>query len=188
MDYYLDIKILEDPEFTAPILMNALFSKLHRALVEVSKHDIGVSFPDASKKSLGKKLRLHSTQERLAELESLPWRKGLGDFTQVSDITDAPQTGEHWLVQRIHVKSNPDRLRRRAMKRHNLTYEQAVKQIPDSAGKELDLPFVRIKSQSTGGQQFPLFIKQTAISDEPQPNEIQFSKYGLSSNTPVPKF
>ncbi|TDR06741.1 type I-F CRISPR-associated endoribonuclease Cas6/Csy4 [Marinomonas communis] len=188
MDHYLDIKILEDPEFTAPILMNALFSKLHRALVEVSNHDIGVSFPDAGKKSLGKILRLHGTQERLSVLESLAWRKGLGDFTLVSDVTEAPQTSEYWLVQRIHVQSNPDRIRRRAMKRHNLTYEQAVEQIPDSVGKELDLPFVRIKSQSTGGQQFPLFIKQTAISEASQPNEIQFSKYGLSSATPVPKF
>ncbi|MBM6551178.1 type I-F CRISPR-associated endoribonuclease Cas6/Csy4 [Marinomonas ostreistagni] len=187
MDYYLDIKILEDPEFTAPILMNALFSKLHRALVEVSNHDIGVSFPDAGKKSLGKRLRLHSTQVKLSELESLPWRKGLGDFTQVSDITEVPKTGEYWLVQRIHVQSNPDRLRRRAMKRHGLSYEQAVEQIPDSAAKALDLPFVRIKSQSTG-EQFPLFIKQTVISEGSQSNEIQFSKYGLSSTTPVPKF
>ncbi|SBT18147.1 CRISPR-associated endonuclease Cas6/Csy4 [Marinomonas gallaica] len=188
MDYYLDISILEDPEFSAPILMNALFSKLHRALVEVSNHDIGVSFPDAGKKSLGKKLRLHGTLERLSELESLAWRKGLGDFTQVSDITDVPKTDEYWLVQRIHVQSNPDRIRRRAMKRHNLTYEQAVEQIPDSSGKQLELPYVRIKSQSTCGQQFPLFIKQTAISEGSPPNEIQFSKYGLSSNTPVPKF
>lgn len=53
MDYYLDIKLMEDLEFSAPILMNALFSKLHRALVEVSQGEIGVSFPVLSGKTLG---------------------------------------------------------------------------------------------------------------------------------------
>ena len=33
MDHYLDIRLLPDPEFPAPLLMNALFTKLHRALV-----------------------------------------------------------------------------------------------------------------------------------------------------------
>ncbi|WP_417553024.1 type I-F CRISPR-associated endoribonuclease Cas6/Csy4 [Marinomonas fungiae] len=187
MDYYLDITILEDPEFTKPILMNALFSKLHRALVEVSNGDIGVSFPDATKKSLGKTLRLHGSDNSLGKLETISWRKGLGDFTQVTVITAAPEVNEFWLVQRVHAQSNPDRIRRRAMKRQGLTYEQAVEQIPDSVAEQLDLPFVRIKSQSTGGQQFPLFIKQTTVS-KPNHSDTSFSKYGLSSTTPVPKF
>lgn len=186
MDHYLDIKILEDPEFTAPVLMNALFSKLHRALVEVSNGDIGVSFPEATKKSLGKTLRLHGCASNLTKLEALPWRKGLGDFTQVTALTTTPEVNEFWLVQRVHAQSNPDRIRRRAMKRQELTYEQAVAQIPDSTAEQLDLPYVRIKSQSTG-QQFPLFIKQTVVS-ELNHSGTSFSKYGLSSTTPVPKF
>ncbi|MBD3587540.1 MULTISPECIES: type I-F CRISPR-associated endoribonuclease Cas6/Csy4 [Salinimonas] len=187
MDHYLDIKILEDPEFTAPILMNALFSKLHRALVAVSDNDIGVSFPSANRSTLGKQLRVHGTKERLEQLEQFPWRKGLGDFTNVVGINKTPDTKEYWLVQRMHVQSSPDRLRRRAMKRHSLTYDQAVERIPDSAGKRLDLPFIRIKSRSTNGQQFPLFIKQTLLA-EVKTSAIFFSKYGLSATTPVPKF
>lgn len=187
MDHYLDINILEDPEFTAPILMNALFSKLHRALVEVSNGDIGVSFPKASKKSLGKTLRLHGSQHRLTQLEALPWRKGLGDFTAVSAIAAAPDVNDYWQVQRVHVQSSPERLRRRAMKRHGLTYDQAVAQLPDSVAESSELPFVRIKSQSTGGRQFPLFIKQTVVS-ESNHSDIGFSKYGLSATTAVPKF
>ena len=187
MDHYLDIKILEDPEFAAPILMNALFSKLHRALVEVSNGDIGVSFPEATKKSLGKTLRLHGFESSLTKLEALAWRKGVGDFTQVTGVSAAPEVDEFWLVQRVHAQSNPDRIRRRAMKRQGLTYEQAVEQIPDSVAEQLDLPFVRIKSHSTGGQQFPLFIRQTTVS-EPNHSGTSFSKYGLSASTPVPKF
>lgn len=186
MDYYLDITILEDPEFTKPILMNALFSKLHRALVEVSQNDIGVSFPRASKKSLGDKLRLHGSQSRLEELETLPWRRGLGDFTSVTKVTKIPSTNEFCLVKRVHVKSNADRLRRRSMKRHDISYEEAVERIPKDAEKQLELPFVRIKSKSTGDQQFPLFIKQiiTASKDE----SLNFSKYGLSATSTLPWF
>lgn len=187
MDYYLEITILEDPEFSAPIIMNALFSKLHRALVLVSDHDIGVSFPDAGKKTLGKQLRVHGLKERLLQLEELPWKKGLGDFTQVSEIRPVPETDEFWLVQRVHVQSSAERVRRRAMKRHDLSYEQALEKFPDTAGKQLDLPFVRLKSNSTGGHQFPLFIKQTTTNTN-NSSEISFTKYGLSSNTTVPKF
>lgn len=186
MDYYLDITLLEDPEFTKTVLMNALFSKLHRALVEVSQNDIGVSFPSATKKSLGDKLRLHGSQGRLEALEALSWRRGLGDFTVVTKVTQVPSTNEFCLVKRVHVKSNADRLRRRAMKRHDLSYDEAVERIPDEVEKQLALPFVRIKSRSTGDQQFPLFIKQT-LSDAKK-DGANFSKYGLSSISTLPWF
>lgn len=187
MDYYFDIHILEDPEFSSPVLMNALFSKLHRALVCVSKGDIGVSFPLATKKFLGKTLRLHGSQSGLSLLEEKKWRKGLGDFTEVTAINVAPPVREYWLVRRVHAQSNPERIRRRAMKRHGLTYEQAAEQIGDSVAEHLDLPFVRIKSQSTGGQHFPLFIRQSIVKSV-DVTKVRFSKYGLSSTTPVPKF
>lgn len=186
MDYYLDITILEDPEFTKPILMNALFSKLHRALVEVSQNDIGVSFPNATKKSLGNKLRLHGSEERLEQLEALPWRRGLGDFTLITKVSQVPSTNEFCLVKRVHVQSNADRLRRRAMKRHDLSYEEAVERIPIEVEKQLELPFVRIKSKSTGDQQFPLFIQQTKLSSKDE--AANFSKYGLSATSTLPWF
>ncbi|NLQ18775.1 type I-F CRISPR-associated endoribonuclease Cas6/Csy4 [Marinomonas sp. M1K-6] len=186
MDYYLDITILEDPEFTKPILMNALFSKLHRALVEVSQNDIGVSFPNASKKSLGDKLRLHSSKERLEQLEALPWRRGLGDFTVVTKVTQVPSINKFCLVKRVHVQSNVERLRRRAMKRHSFSYQEAVERIPKEVEKQLELPFVRIKSKSTGDQQFPLFIQQTL--SEAKEDTVSFSKYGLSSTSTLPWF
>ncbi|MCL1090929.1 type I-F CRISPR-associated endoribonuclease Cas6/Csy4 [Shewanella profunda] len=125
MDHYLDIKLVEDPEFSAPILMNALFSKLHRALVEVSQGDIAISFPTLSGKNLGKQLRIHGCYEALTRLEQLPWRKGLSDYTQVSDISVVPITNQHCLVSRLHAQSNIDSLRRRAMKRRSISYEEA---------------------------------------------------------------
>ena len=45
MDSYIDIRVRPDPEFSMPMLMNALVSKLHRALVAINADDIGISFP-----------------------------------------------------------------------------------------------------------------------------------------------
>ena len=65
MDKYIDITLMPDPEFETQQLMNALFSKLHRAIGEAAPGEIGVSFPKAGKR-LGDQLRLHGTQESLA--------------------------------------------------------------------------------------------------------------------------
>lgn len=79
MDHYLEICVLPDPEFGEQMLMAALFAKLHRALAERGKGDIGVSFPLHDVKP-GARLRLHGGAKALCELESLAWRKGLGDY------------------------------------------------------------------------------------------------------------
>ena len=70
MDHYIDITLLPDPEFPVTTLMNALFSKLHRGLVDHGGRDIGVSFPDIAKnkRSLGKRMRLHGSKESLERL------------------------------------------------------------------------------------------------------------------------
>lgn len=44
MDHYLDLKLLPDPEFPEPQLMSALLSKFHRALHDLRRNDIGISF------------------------------------------------------------------------------------------------------------------------------------------------
>ena len=45
MKSYFEIKIHSDPDFSAQVLMSALISKLHRALVSVGAGKIGLSFP-----------------------------------------------------------------------------------------------------------------------------------------------
>ena len=39
MNYYWEIRVLPDPEFKETVLMNALFAKLHRALVSCPEAD-----------------------------------------------------------------------------------------------------------------------------------------------------
>ncbi|CAG8999674.1 MAG: CRISPR-associated endonuclease Cas6/Csy4 [Candidatus Celerinatantimonas neptuna] len=185
MDHYLEIQLLPDPEFSVLLLMNALFSKLHRALVATSQGDIGVSFPHLSAQQTGDVLRIHGQQTALQRLEQLHWRQGLGEFTQVSGIKPVPAAGQHCLVSRVQTQSNADRLRRRAMKRQGCSYDKACQQIPNHVEQRLHLPSIQLKSHSTG-QRFRLFIRQTPC--EAMTSQLLFSKYGLSQATTVPWF
>ena len=185
MDHYLDIKLLPDPEFTEPTLMNALFSKLHRILVQLSSSDIGASFPGIGAQHLGGVLRLHGSKAALETLMQQAWLRGMRDHLDVSDMLPVPSHARPCRVKRVQVRSNVDRLRRRYQKRHPDQQREAIaKLIPDSVEQRLDLPFLRLKSQSTG-QDFPLFIQQqTCDGHEPG----SFNAYGFSRTATLPLF
>jgi CRISPR-associated endonuclease Csy4 len=84
VNHYLDIRLRSDPEFAPHQLMSALFSKLHRALVESGSQDIGVSFPEVDPKrpTLGGQLRLHGDASALQRLMALNWLVGMRDHLQ----------------------------------------------------------------------------------------------------------
>lgn len=187
MDHYIDLRLRPDPEFPAPQLLNALAAKLHRALVALKAQDIGVSFPRHNTKGtgLGDVLRLHSTKERLQNLMQTPWLSGMSDHVEYVGVEQVPVGAQHRVVRRMQVKSNADRLRRRQIKRHGLTPEQAQEQVPDSIEKRLNLPFLTLRSQSTG-QHFHLFIEHCPCQ---QASSVGvFNAYGLSAQATVPWF
>ena len=184
MNHYIDIKILPDPEFKTNVLLNALFAKFHRALVSLNQGEIGISFP-AFKHSLGNVLRLHGTQENLDILMNSQWVAGLNDYCNVSKILTVPETAEHIIVKRVQAKSNAFRLRRRSIVKGWVTAEQAIARIPLAKEKTLKLPFLQLKSHSTG-QHFRLFIEHG--QPRPQPTSGSFSSYGLSAKSTVPWF
>ena len=165
-------------------------SKLHRALVQLQTNTIGVSFPrhvvvPVSQRTLGSVLRLHSSESALSELMSLNWLKGMRDHVTVSDLAPVPSGALHRLVKRRQFKTNVDRLRRRRMKRKGETVEQAVCAIPDTVERTPKLPFVQLRSTSTG-QAFCVFIEHGDV----QANNISgsFSTYGLSQGGSTPWF
>lgn len=184
MDHYLDIRLRPDPEFPAPLLMNALFAKLHRALVGHAAGDVGVSFPDHQKSHLGSRLRLHGRADALAALMAQEWLTGMRDHIEQGPIAHVPAGAAHRCVRRVQADSSPERLRRRLEKRHGMDTQTALMKVPDSAGKRLALPYVSLKSQSTG-QVFRLFVEhgplQAAVPGA-------FGTYGLSANVTVPWF
>lgn len=186
MDHYLDIRLLPDPEFATTLLMNAAYNKLHRGLVQLQCTDIGVSFPgyDAKKRTLGDSIRLHGSVERLSALMETGWLKGMTDHVQVGRILLVPEHCQPIKVRRVQAKSNVERLRRRQMRRHNLTREEVVARIPDSVEERLALPFLILKSKSTE-QQFRLFVRQErGLTVE----SGVFNAYGLSGTATLPSF
>lgn len=187
MDTYIDIRLLPDPEFPPTLLMNALFSKLHRGLVNFGDGSIGVSFPDVREKSrsLGQHLRLHGTAATLEQFMQSGWLKGMNDHLKVSDHCAVPNKVSHRIVRRIQAKSSPERERRRLIAHKGVSEEKARSTIPDEKVKLLDLPYVVLNSQSTG-QQFRLFIEHMPEKVEPQLGS--FSAYGLSTTATVPWF
>lgn len=185
MDHYLDIAVLPDPEFPAPILMNALFAKLHRVLVQLKNTQIGISFPNTGARTLGNHLRLHGPQAELGHLMAQPWLKGMRDHINVSDMAAIPGHTKYCCVKRVQAKSSAERLRRRYLQRHpEANPEQLVRLLPDSVEQKLKLPYLRLKSLSNG-QDFLLFIQQSEQTDS-KPGT--FNTYGLSSSATLPLF
>lgn len=201
MDHYVDFRLLPDAEFAPAMLMAALFTKLHKALAAGALQTIGVSFPqmdvgDAAparasrtgahpRYALGQLLRLHGTSLALHTLLTTDWLTGMRDHVTCGAVLVVPTDAQHRVVSRVQAKSSSERLRRRQMRRHGLTAEQAQERIPDSAAKTLNLPFLTLRSQSTG-QTFRMFIRLGPEQATAVPGE--FGAYGLSSQTTVPWF
>ncbi len=184
MDYYVEIRLLLDPEFRETVLMNALYAKLHRTLVVEGHGEVGVSFPQA-KKNLGDTMRLHGGQAALQRLMSLNWLKGLTDHTNVSGILPVPENCRYRIVKRVQAKSSIERLYRRSVKKGWVTAEEARKKIPVRKSQRLKHAFVQLKSHSTS-QQFRLFIHHGELFDSPRKGK--FSDYGLSGDATIPWF
>lgn len=188
--HYIDITLLPDPEFSHAHLLSALVAKLHRALVQHAAGDIGLSFVQhvnapLAKRTLGSVLRLHGTLAALDQLIALDWLRGMRDHTQTSTVAAVPHGVPHCIVQRRQFKTSAERLRRRRMRRKGETAEQAAAAIPDEVERKPDLPYVQLRSSSTG-EPFCLFVEHGAL--QPEPTAGQFNSYGLSAGSSVPWF
>lgn len=187
MDHYVDLNVRPDPEFSPPMLMGALFSKLHRALVSLEASDIGVSFPGYALKprTLGQVLRLHGSASRLSDLLAINWLAGMRDYVDIGSISPIPPSVRYRVVRRVQPKTNVERLRRRHARRHQVPLEVAAERIPESTVRPADLPFATVRSLSTG-QTFSLFVELGELQSEPSPGP--FSRYGLATDATIPWF
>jgi CRISPR-associated endonuclease Csy4 len=82
MTRYQDLELLPDVELPIFFIRNKVYTKLHKAIFDLNASDIGVSFPQA-KERLGCVIRIHSTKDRLNELQKLNWLGGLAGYCQV---------------------------------------------------------------------------------------------------------
>lgn len=195
MNHYVDVNVRPDPDFPATQLMSALYGRLHRALVSASTTDVGVSFPQLLERSgsaprhlgqqLGACMRLHGTSAALAALLSSDWLKGMRDHVDITPVQPVPAQATHRQVYRVQTKSSPERLRRRLMRRHGVSEQEAQARIPDDVARYARWPSVDLRSSSTG-QSFKLFIAHGP--EQSKPSVGSFSAYGLSQGSTIPWF
>lgn len=185
--HYIDLKVIPDPESSATQLLGALYDRLHLALVQQRLDSIGVSFPDycIQPRAIGNRLRLHAAETVLRQFLQTDWLKGMRDHVRLTEIIQAPSNAPHRTVHRRQFKSNVDRLRRRRMQRKGETEQQATEAIPSTVERQPNLPYVHLRSRSTG-QPFCLFIALGPLTQSSV--EGSFNSHGLSSTATVPWF
>lgn len=185
--HYVDLRVIPSPEISAVSLFGTLYDRLHLALAEQQRHDIGVSFPaySTNPRAIGNVLRLHASSETLRDFLLNDWLKGMRDHTRLTEIAPVPADALHRTVQRRQFKTNADRLRRRRMRRKGETMQQATDAIPRTVERRPDLPYVHLRSRSTS-QPFCLFIAIGTPQKEPTPGS--FNSHGLSDVTTIPWF
>ena len=188
LSHYINLHLRPDPETTTTHLLSALYMRLHRSLAAASAAPgIAVGFPgyDGSRHTLGECLRLYGDEVALQFWATGAWLGSLRDHVSATALLPVPADAAHRTLRRVQVKSSPDRLRRRLMKRHQLSEEQARQRIPDTVGRMTDLPYVQLTSTSTA-QPFKLFLALGPAQSQPQVGD--FNTYGLSTTATVPWF
>ncbi len=193
MKCYIDITLLPSADITLYFLWEKLYQQLHLALVETQntsgKVSVGIAFQeyDETQNQLGNQLRLFSpNRETLEGLQLQKWLSRLTDYLHITDMRDVPEKVERYACfQRIQPKSSNARLARRKAKRESISLEEALAYFQSNQEQTSQLPFVKIKSHSSG-QRFRLVIARTDA------NNLQiadgFSTYGLSSKSSLPVF
>lgn len=193
MNHYLDIRLLPDADFAAPVLLNALYAKLHRVLVSRQETGIGVSFPlyeaagenaEGQKQhaSFGLTLRLHGNEATLTQLMETRWMSGFSDYTMTGRVLAVPTENHPIRVIRRQTKGRPDKERERLMRRKGISEADAKQLISNRPAPKLNLPFVTLDSNSTR-QRFFLFIEQKTAD---QHTQGEFNAYGLSQTATLP--
>lgn len=186
MDSYIDIQILPDAEMLENVLLNKVYTKLHKALWDLNSKDIGVSFPE-TKVLLGRLIRVHSTAERLKELTAIKWLGGLSGYchSDYAEIRQVPTGVKHRTVFRWQHSMSESRLRR-LVKRGSIAQDEVKAYKAKMFAKQMTtLPFLEMDSTSSGNHH-RRYIQMSEIVDAPK--EGKFDTFGLSKVATVPWF
>jgi CRISPR-associated endonuclease Csy4 len=183
MNHYIDIQLVPDAELPAPVLMNAVFIKLHRGLCDLGSNAIGVSFPNQNG-TLGNRLRLHGDVQELNNLMGLNWIGPMAGYCQVSEIQEAPSGVSYRTVSRKQTNMSQAKLKR-LRKRGSITEDQARDYKAKMFSKGLDNPYLELQSASNG-HRHRRYIEFGEIQDHPVSGE--FDSFGLSKTATIPWF
>jgi len=149
MDHYIDVTIKPDAEMRENVLLNKVYTKLHKALCTLQATDLGVSFPKYTVK-LGKVLRIHGTSKRLMELQDLNWLGGLVGYCGKLFIQAIPEDGvSSRTVSRKQANMTMAKLRR-LIRRGSIPESEIKKYKAKMFSQGIDNPYLELKSGSSG--------------------------------------
>lgn len=135
---------------------------------------------------IGKRVRMFARSEQ--ELDAIVWSKslvGLDDYVHRTRPRPTPSTIERFATfARRQPKASPERLIRRAIKRHGIEEAEARRRYEGYAMDRCRLPWVDMRSESSR-HRFRLFIERIEMSETPA---WGFSTYGLSRTVSLPIF
>lgn len=191
MKYYQEITLIPDAEIPPDFLWTKVYAQIHLAFAEREniehKQIYGISFPEYADGTIGKKARVFAPEE--ADLKKLDLKKALrrlSDYVHTTSIREVPKSKVKGYVKftRYQPDSSIARKARRYTKRHPEVTEKEAFKLLNQREEKYDLPFIQLKSLSTG-QIFNLFIKKEEKKEEGQG---EFTSYGLSKGVAVPEF
>ncbi|MBT4289291.1 MAG: type I-F CRISPR-associated endoribonuclease Cas6/Csy4 [Deltaproteobacteria bacterium] len=183
MDHYIDIKIIPDREMRENLLMNKVYTKLHKALFNLESNRIGVSFPKW-KVMFGPVLRLHSTKENLELLQKSNWLGGLIGYCSGGEIIPIPERPQYRIISRVQSTMSQSKLKR-LIKRGSITESEVKIYKAKMFSKGLDNPYLELESTSNG-HKHRRYIQFGELTDKS--TEGVFDDFGLSKIATVPWF
>lgn len=183
MDSYMDIKLLPDAEIPASVLMNAIYTKLHKTLYDLKLTSIGISFPKYEV-TLGNVLRIHGDKSNISDLQGLSWIAGMSDYCVVSEINPVPEDVKFRTISRKQSTMSSAKMRR-LLKRGSITEDEVKAYKAKMFAKGLDDPYLELVSGSNG-HKHRRYIEFGNLVDEPISGE--FDQFGLSKTATVPWF
>lgn len=183
MNYYTDITILPDAEFSKNTLMVALYSKLHKALCELNSQSIGVSFPKGGK-ILGDILRIHSDESSLQALLARNWIGAMSSYCHVTSIRLIPESAKFRNISRKQPTMSEAKLRR-LVARGSIPEKDIPLYREKMLSKRMNAPFLLLKSNSTGHMQRRYFVFGDILD---KPVDGVFDQFGLSKLATIPWF
>jgi len=183
MDHYIDIKITPDAEMRENVLMNTVYSKLHKALVMLKSTSIGISFPKY-KILFGNVLRIHGEQSYLNDLQGADWLGGIKGYCDISDTLLVPEKVQYRTVARKQANMTEAKLRR-LIARKSITKDEVKGYKAKMFSQGLDNAYFELVS-SSNGEKHRRYIQFGEFKDTPVAGN--FDSFGLSLQATVPWF
>ncbi len=183
MDYYIDVLIKPDEEMRENLLLNKVYTKLHKALYTLKSTTIGISFPQYEVR-LGKLLRVHGSRTALHQLDETEWLGGLVGYCDVTEVTAIPDIVNYQIVSRKQPTMTQAKLKR-LIKRRSISEAEIKAYKAKMFARGLDEPYLELNSGSNGNS-YRRYISFSKLLDSPVAGE--FDQFGLSKQATVPIF